>query len=115
MNLKNRAWKYVTAIVVVFVIANPEMFHLAVFVDAVGLDIFLMLLEVQALAILGAMLNKKTALLLGYIKYFHIPRFKKISCQQAKQVLLAFAAPTPAGLMHLLVFSAATGVALNAC
>ncbi|MBT3203357.1 MAG: hypothetical protein HOM14_06035 [Gammaproteobacteria bacterium] len=50
---KNNYWKLATFVVVISLILNPELVSLGLFIDALGLDIFLLLLEVQAIAIAG--------------------------------------------------------------
>jgi len=67
MKWKNNTWRYATAFVVTLILLNPEMADLALFIDAAGLDLILLLLEVQILAISGALLNT-----------FVNPCFKKI-------------------------------------
>ncbi|MCU7941511.1 MAG: hypothetical protein KZQ87_02430 [Candidatus Thiodiazotropha sp. (ex Cardiolucina cf. quadrata)] len=49
LKMRSKAWKYATTIVVVFIIFNPEMIELALFIDAIGLELFLMLFEMQML------------------------------------------------------------------
>ena len=117
MNLKNKAWKYATAITVVLIILNPEMVNLALFIDAVGLEMFLMLLEVQVLAILGAFLTTKIKPILAYIKNFQVYHFLGFSWRKIRKEpeSLMFVAPSQATLMHFLVFSAAISIAFNAC
>jgi hypothetical protein len=44
--------------VVLLVILNPETADLAAFVHAVGLDVFLLLLEIQFLVVLGAAIGR---------------------------------------------------------
>lgn len=115
MNLRDKIWKYATAFVVVLIILNPEMIELALFVDAIGLDMFLMLFEIQILAILGAWLNTRNRLILTYIQHFIEDHLFGISWKSVKEepACLAFAAPTQATLMHLLVFSAVAGMMSN--
>jgi len=59
MNWKNKIWRYVTFMVVVLFLLNPEMASLGLFIDAVGLDLFIMLMQLQILALLS-----------GYYQYF---------------------------------------------
>lgn len=99
MNWKTKTWKVATSLVVVIILFNPEMAGLGLFVDAVGLEMFLLLLQVQALVILGVLLNTKIR-----------PVFHYIKIESERLVLLV---PGQATLMHSLVFSAAIGFALN--
>lgn len=53
MNIKKWMWEIATISVVCVLLLNPELVSLALFVDAVGLDIFLLLIEVQIVAVSG--------------------------------------------------------------
>lgn len=115
VNWKNKAWKYSTAFVVVLLILNPEMADLALVVDAIGLEIFLMLLEIQVVAILWDLYNttiKPTLLSIKRLGSKHLHDlswniiFKKTEC-------MILTAPNPAFLMHILVFSVAIATAFN--
>lgn len=63
---------------------NPELIALAAFVDAVGLEMFLILIEVQAIAVLGYYFNSHIKPVLHPIyrklqqldPYFFIPIYK---------------------------------------
>ena len=63
MNIKNKIWKYATAAIVILIMLNPEFAELALFIDAIGLEMFFMLIEVQFIAITGALLNTKIKLI----------------------------------------------------
>jgi hypothetical protein len=108
VKLKDKAWKYATAVVVVLIVFNPEVIELALFIDAVGLEMFLMLFEVQVLMIIGALLNNiiKPAVsslkhsIKKYLLFDHIRKLK------AGTESLIVSTPSEATLMHLLVVSA---------
>jgi hypothetical protein len=53
MNIKKWIWKIVTISVICVLLLNPELVSLAVLVDAVGLDLLLLLIEVQIVAVSG--------------------------------------------------------------
>jgi hypothetical protein len=53
MNWKKKLWKYATGIVVVLLVLNPEMLGLALFIDAFGLEMLVILIEIQATVVLG--------------------------------------------------------------
>ena len=53
MNLKESLWKVLTFMVVMFFLLRPEYMALGLFIDAIGLDIFLLLLEAQFIAVSG--------------------------------------------------------------
>ncbi|MEW8030018.1 MAG: hypothetical protein AB2792_15470 [Candidatus Thiodiazotropha sp.] len=113
--MKSTAWKYATAFAVVLIVLNPEMIELALFVDAIGLELFLMLLEIQVAAIISALLRTRIKPVFAYIKRICAICLPKISWKNINEEpgLLVYTAQSPAILMHMLVFSAATSVALN--
>ena len=115
MKLKSKIWKYLTAFVVLLIILNPEMVQLALFIDAIGLEMFLMLLEVQILAVVSVFFNNKIKPLLNFIKCFYVNYIPSVTLKNIKETPegLALASQSPAILMCLLVFSAAIGMALN--
>ncbi len=53
MNFKKSLWKVLTFMAVMFFLFRPEYMALGLFIDAIGLDIFLLLLEVQFIAVSG--------------------------------------------------------------
>ncbi len=87
MNWKKSTWKIATFLVVGFLIFNPELVVFGMFIDAVGLDLFLLLLEVQVVALFGYYFQNwiKPAinLIKGFIQkhdpYFFIPTRNVIS------------------------------------
>jgi hypothetical protein len=78
---KKWTWKVATIVGVWFLLANPELWPLAFFVDAVGLELFLVLIQVQIVAVSGYYFHRwvKPALmplyrcLLKIDPYFFIP------------------------------------------
>jgi hypothetical protein len=108
VKLKDKAWKYATAIVVVLIILNPEMIELALFIDAVGLEMFLMLFEVQVLMIIGALLNNKNKPTISSLKLLVEKRFLVDPLRRLKKgaECLVMSVPMEAAFMHLLVVSA---------
>ena len=52
MNWKKKTWKYATAFLVIMLAFNPGTVELALFIDAIGLDMLLLLFEVQIVAII---------------------------------------------------------------
>ena len=87
MNWKKSTWKIATFLVVSFLIFNPELVVFGMFVDAVGLDIFLLLLEVQVIALIGYYFQNWIKPSLNLVKrqiqkldpYFFIPTRNVIS------------------------------------
>lgn len=115
VNWKDKVWKLATAFVVVLIVFNPEMVELALFIDAVGLEIFLMLLEIQVLAILGAFFNTRIKPIFTYVKHLYTRNILTFSWNNImeKPETLILVVPSTVTLMHILVFSAAIGIALN--
>ena len=110
MNLKKTFWKYISIIFVSFIILNPEMFELALFINTVGLDLFLLLLEIQLLAITGTLLTPvfmRIRLLLK--RYIYILPSKIIMDRFSR---LKFNTQGPATIMHILVLTVALDIAL---
>jgi hypothetical protein len=112
MNFKNKVWKYITGLVLLLIILNPEMAQFALFIDAMGLETFLMLLEVQILAIFGGFYISKIKpvfiyLRNIYLKYlpFHLwTHFR----EKSKNPMLI--AQYPGILMNVLVISTIIGI-----
>ena len=104
---KNKAWKYATAIVVAIIILNPEVAELALFIDAVGLEVFFMLIEVQILVALG-MFQAKLRLYFAYLKNSYQYFSSRIMWRNIKEEpeSLLLLVPSQATMMSLLVFTA---------
>ncbi len=105
MDLKNKAWKYATVFVVALIILNPEAINLALFIDAIGLDIFLMLFEIQVISILGILLRNNIRPALVYWWRFVENHIDMRSWQKIKEepARFIYVAPSQATLMHALV------------
>lgn len=107
-NGKDKAWKIATAMIVAIIILNPEVAELALFIDAVGLEMFFILIEVQILLTLGIFYDKIKS---GYFYLKSLYQHSKlnISWQNVKTDPsgLFLLAPSQATLMTLIVFSAA--------
>ena len=116
MNWKNKIWKYLTAFVVLLIILNPELAQLALFIDAIGLEMFLMLLEVQFLAILGMFFNSKIKPIFSYLTNLYSRHFLTFSWKNIKEhpENIMLAVPSPAVLMNTLVILVAASIILNA-
>ena len=112
MSWKRRFWKYATAIVVVLIVLNPETVHFALFLDAIGLDIFLLLLEVQIFAMVGIFVTENVKPMQAYLKRHYLQHVLTFSRNNFRENLrtLVFSVPSQAAVMHLLVFSAAIGM-----
>ena len=115
MNWKNKVWKYATAFVVVLIILNPEMAELALFIDAIGLELFLMLLEVQVIALAGALLHIRIKSISYARKRVWLKLINVVDWDDAKVGIqgMMLAVSAPVILMDLLVVSAAIGIVFN--
>jgi hypothetical protein len=98
-----RFWKYATTIVVILILLNPEAAGLALVVNAIGLDMFLILLGTQVLAVSNILPRYRFRSFFSRVGHF---------CMNPGALVLAV--PGQATLMHLLVFTAATDMAVRA-
>lgn len=114
MNMRSKIWKFATTIMVFLIMLNPEMINFALFIDAIGLEIFFLLVEAQAVIILAALSGVRIRPVLDYIKsgisYHLVFSWKNVSQTSGRLMLVL---PDQATIMHMLVFSAAIGAALN--
>ncbi len=112
MNWKNKIWKYVTACVVLLIVLNPEMAQLSFFIDAVGLEVFLMLLEVQFLAFLSMFFGAAIKPILSYIISSYSQRLPLFSWEAIRELPRYFilALPAPVILMNMLVVMVSIGI-----
>lgn len=93
MNFKFPFWKLATALVVLILICNPALIELALLVDLVGLDVFLIAIELQFVAFIGYHFNMwiKPTLKVVYSTiqkfdpYFFVPT--KLIVKQYPQIL----------------------------
>ena len=53
MNLKKSSWKISSFLLIIFLLLEPELVFFAVLLDGIGLEFFVLLLEVQAIAVFG--------------------------------------------------------------
>lgn len=102
MKLKDRAWKYATALVVFLIILNPELIQLALFIDAIGLELLLMLFEVQVVAMFSALFRYRIQPVSGFL----------VKLKQGSGYFL-FAVSPQSIFMQMLVLSAILAAALT--
>lgn len=117
MGLKgnNGFWKWLAAVAVLFLLLNPETIQLAVFIDAIGIEMLFWLLEVQILALGIAAYSQYLAPLLHWFKRCLFPVFTpNYPSLREYPGSLALILPGAASLMHGLVLSAAVAVAWHA-
>jgi hypothetical protein len=112
MHTKNKLWKYATGVVVVLIILNPEMAELAIFIDAIGLEMFLLLLEVQLIAVLSFLFNSRIRSSFTCVKGLCLRLLAFSSPRRIKQDSegLLLATGSPAILMNTLAISYAIGI-----
>lgn len=53
MNFKKSSWKISSFLLVIFLLLEPEFIAFAIVLDGIGLEFFVLLLEVQAIAVFG--------------------------------------------------------------
>jgi hypothetical protein len=111
VNLKNKAWKYATAFVVALIIPNPEAINLALLIDSIGLEIFLIMIEIQMISVIGILLRNRIMPTLYYLwrlveNLIYVTSWKQIKEEPA---YLIYVAPSQAILMHTLVILAVVG------
>ena len=110
-NFRRRLWKVLTLFAVMLLALNPEMFQLALFVDAVGLDLLILLFELQALAIVGGLFLGRFGGLFRAAGRF-CRRLRYASEWALDQVTSCWSSPallSPTTLMHALVISTLAG------
>ena len=106
MSWKNRLWKYATALVVVLLFLNPEMAQLALFIDAAGLELFLLLIEIQVIGFLGALFGTRVTPLFGKRQVSlrtYLRSMRRAIADRTDTAMIA--APGAGALMCLLVIS----------
>jgi len=115
MNIKNKIWKYATAAIVILIMLNPEFAELALFIDAIGLEMFFMLIEVQFIAITGALLNTKIKPIYNYLAALYLRNYPAGSWSLIKSepALIFLSTPGPVFVMNLLVISVICATILN--
>ena len=112
MSWKDKSWKYATALVVLLLLLNPEAIGMAFFIDAVGLEVFLLLLEMQLLLILGSLFTNRLKPLFDYSKkaclaLLPLASFKVVSSDPGKLLLIV---PGPSMLMNIFVVLSLAGI-----
>jgi len=115
VNFKPKFWRYATFFAVLLLVANPEMIQLGLFVDAVGLDLFILLLGLQVSTLFQIFFSRHVKPKIGRIRHFLIYRMSSSSLHFLVRTTIAAydLILTPATIMHLLVLSAVAGVMLN--
>jgi len=53
VNFKKSSWKISSVLLVIFLLLEPEFIAFAILLDGIGLELFVLLLEVQAIAVFG--------------------------------------------------------------
>lgn len=110
--MKKKLWGIASIIVVIILITNPETMELAIFIDAVGLEAYLILIELHLIAIFSAFTNTKIRPVFAYIKralhkLFESDLRNTIISDWGKLMIIT---PGPAALMNILVLAAIANV-----
>ena len=115
MKIKDKIWKYATAAIVILIMLNPEFAELALFIDAIGLEMFFMLIEFQFIAIIAALLNTKIKPIYNYLAALYLKNSPVGSWGLIKNepALILSSIPGPAFVMNLLVISVICSSILN--
>ncbi|MBT2970366.1 MAG: hypothetical protein B6D72_05350 [gamma proteobacterium symbiont of Ctena orbiculata] len=89
------------------------MAELALFIDAVGLEMFLMLLEVQIVVMFSLFFNKTIKSAYIYVKNLFLKLLPILSWESIKENPgnLILVVPSPAILMHVMVVSTLLDIA----
>ena len=111
MSSKNKIWRYASIIFVSLLLINPELIELALFIDAIGLELFIIMLEVQLFSLLGVYFNGKINPVLKFIGISSAGNLYLRSRKKLKESLVDYgiAGQSPAILMCLLVLSSFSG------
>jgi hypothetical protein len=94
MKFKTAIWNTLTLFVVFLLILNPETISLALFIDIIGLDIFLLLIELQVISLFWI-----------FFQHHIKPTFSFIRRITVRQQHFQFVMLSPSGIMHLVVAS----------
>jgi hypothetical protein len=105
MRKRSNLIKYATVIIVTLLLFNPELAELALFIDAVGLDVFLLLIEAQVVALVGYVLTSVVKPVLNSFKRLGSELLCVGDCRKFRlnQGALAVLASSPALLMNAVV------------
>jgi len=104
MNWCNKTLKYLTVLIVVMLVLSPETAQLGLFIDAAGLDLLIILFEIQLLAIATTVYQRLIQSIGVFLKRSspHSPgRLRNRLAGLPLSLALTF--PAEATFMHLLV------------
>jgi len=110
MNLRDKIIKLMTAVIVIVLLLNPETMQMALFIDAVGLDILFLLFEVQLLAIGIAVYHRTLKPFIGFFAQLLPWRRLLSACYPIKahaKACIVMSLPSETTLMHALVIGVA--------
>jgi len=99
--------KLMTVVVVTVLLMNPETVQLAVFINAVGLDMFLLMVEVQVAALMMSFYKSKVAAGVFYIiracfGVHCLPAWQRI---KREPTLLLYSLPSAVSCIQLMVIT----------
>jgi len=115
MHLRNTIWKIATLLVVLFHVSNPELFELAVFIDTIGLELFLLLLEAQLFVFVSSLYANQIKKSVEYLKNIFTCKIYPDYWLTIKEnpIDILYIMPSASTLMVLLVLSVISGPLLS--
>lgn len=115
MNIKHNIWKYATLLCVILLFLLPEFVQLALFIDAAGLEIFVLLLEIQVIAILRETISMHKNRKFEFYNSAGSRLIRALAEQIMLQELKTFTitGQGPATVMHLLVIAGIAGTIIQ--
>jgi len=104
MNWRNKTLKYLTVLIAITLILSPETAQLGLFIDAAGLDLLILLLEIQLLTI-GTSVYQWLIQWLGVFLKHPLPDSQIRPREWFNYITssLTLSVPAEATFMHLLV------------
>ena len=112
MELKSKAWKIGAAVTVSIFALDPELIGLALIIDAMGLDLFLLLLEIQTVTLISVYLNSSLKRVFNKAKVTLQPLYSVLNSRRLTKHSNHHILATPGEmtLMHGLAISAFVGI-----
>jgi hypothetical protein len=102
MKFKTAIWKALTLFVVLLLILNPETIALALFIDTIGLEIFILLIELQIASLFWIFIQHHIKPTLSFLRSLKLNQHNALLAMQG-----------PSGIMHLLVASSSLPLVIS--
>jgi len=117
MKLNFTFYKILGVLVVIFLLLNPETIPLALFIDAIGIDLFMLLIGSQILSFGSAnfrnLMRTSASFIQGFASHTWL-RPQRHTVAQNPAALL-FAIPSGAALVQLLCITTLADITLRTC